>query len=424
MKSFCAVSLALGLGLGLALTAPGCHRDHAANPLAPLNPRCPAGEPPLASYAFHGDRARTGWNPLETHLTPQSVADPSFNWIWDSEPFDSVSIGGQSYPPRLYASPLYLDNVMISGTPASVVFAATSNAWVYAVSACRQTIAGQDLPAGKILWRTQLNKPAAIAGLDGGVALGVLSTPFIDTQATPPRLYVASEDAAAGWQVFAVDLTNGQVLPGWPADINPSTLNPVNANGPALFRDAQYMYQRAALNLSPGGEYLYAGYGSQNDTSPGWMVAIDTRQIKVVAAFAGAPSASVVSNGGMWAPGGAAVDAAGNVYATTGNGETGPKPGYWAESLLRWAPPLTLSGTYTPFNHCALDDADIDVGGDSPILTPELGLTAFGSKQGNVYLLEHDLLPGKLDARLPCSTDSTTDGSLLPPGPQPQFNAR
>jgi hypothetical protein len=57
---------------------------------------------------------------------------------------------------------------------------------------------------------------------------GIMGTPVIDLNATPPRLDVASEDATRGWQVFALDLTNGHVLPGWPLDINDATLAAIN----------------------------------------------------------------------------------------------------------------------------------------------------------------------------------------------------
>jgi hypothetical protein len=47
-----------------------------------------------------------------------------------------------------------------------------------------------------------------------------------------------------------------------------------------------------------------------------------------------------------------------------------------------------------------------------------------GGKQGNVYLLDRRQLPGKLDRRPACSTDSSTDASLLAPEPQPQLGKR
>ena len=45
-------------------------------------------------------------------------------------------------------------------------------------------------------------------------------------------------------------------------------------------------------------------------------------------------------------------------------------------------------------------------------------------KQGNAYILNRDNLPGALTQRQPCSTDSSTDTSLIPPGNQPQFGKR
>src|SRR5438045_1993114 len=84
---------------------------------------------------FHRDRQRTGWSSAETILTPANVSDGTFGPIWNSAPFDSVTIGAVTYAPHLYASPLYVDAAAIS-TPTyagtfSAVFAATSNGFVY-----------------------------------------------------------------------------------------------------------------------------------------------------------------------------------------------------------------------------------------------------------------------------------------------------
>jgi hypothetical protein len=404
-----------------------------------INPRCPTPRTPVDTLTFHGDRARTGWNASESALSPATVTAQSFRWLWDSEPLDTATIGGIDYPPRVYASPLYVDDVPISGgdhagTTASVVVVATSNAWVYAVNACDPGVSGAEVRSGAILWRTRLGTPAVVAKLDGGVPLGVLGTPFIDLAGTPPRIYVASASAERGWQVFALDLGDGQVLPGWPITIDDAALAPLNRNGPATFREAARMSQRGALNLAPGGGTLYVPFGSYDDGGPGWLVAVDTVRARLRSAFSGAPSSDPIANGGIWGPGGPAVDANGRVFATTGNAPdgSGPAPGVWGSSLLAWSPDLRLAGTYSPFNYCQLDAADADLGGSSPLLVPgddasgTAGppLVVFGGKQGNVYLLDRDRLPGRTDSRPPCSADSSTDGSFLPPGPQPQFGAR
>ncbi|MGH8240509.1 MAG: hypothetical protein ACREXP_26310, partial [Steroidobacteraceae bacterium] len=93
---------------------------------------------------------------------------------------------------------------------------------------------------------------------------------------------------------------------------------------------------------------------------------------------------------------------------------------------------LTLRGTYTPFNYCATAAMDIDLGSGGIALLPPLAaattttsrLAVVGGKQGNVYLLDRRRLPGRLDRRPPCSTDSATDASLLAPEAQPHFGKR
>jgi hypothetical protein len=259
----------------------------------------------------------------------------------------------------------------------------------------------------------------------------VLGTPTIDLNAQ--RLYVASADAVQGWQVFALDITTGKILPGWPLNINGTTLAPINENGPALWSGTTQQSQRGGLNLSPDGRLLYVPFGAYNDLSTGWMVAVDTATPALASAFSGAPSTTAFANGGMWSSGGPAVDMQGNVFATTGNGSTDKTnvPGYWSQSVLMWGPgtPLKLAGTYTPWNYCQMDLDDADLSGGAAIVLPDVGggtpnLITFGGKQGNQYLVDRDHMPGSLVSRAPCGTDSRLDGSLMPPDDQPQFGQR
>jgi hypothetical protein len=391
------------------------------------------------STTFHYDSQRTGWNPNETTLTPDSVSGQQFGPLWDSPPLDSVTIGTTTYPPHLYATPLYIDTVQITGgdyagQSLSVVFAATSNDDVYAINAF--DVPGPPaIPAGTILWRTNLGRPTNF-GLDGGVAMGILGTPIIDLNAVPPALYVAADavtDSPRAWKVFALDIGSGTVLPGWPLAINDSALAPINQNGPATFQSTSAMSQRGALNLSPDGGLLYVPFGAYGDGGAGWMVLVDTRTPALASAFSGAPSSVAFANGGMWGSGGPAVDFWGNVYDTTGNSPNGSQdsPRVWGESLLvwPWAPQLQLAGTYTPWNFCQMDTADTDLGGSTPVVIPDLDptvtstphLVGFGSKQGNVYLVDRDRLPGRLDQRPPCSSDPSSDPSLIAPDPRPYY---
>jgi hypothetical protein len=392
-----------------------------------------AAQSPIDSPTFHTDRQRTGWRSNETLLTPDNVSSGKFGSRWNSPQLDTITIDGVTYPPHLYASPLYADRVSIATAKYSgvfsVVFAATSNGYVYAVNA----FAAGVVPAGTILWSARLGIASVVSILDGGMPLGILSTPILDLAASPPRLYGASADAELGWQVFALDVSSGATLPGWPLQINGDTLALINENGPTVFQDPSAMSQRGALNLSPDGALLYVPFGAYGDGGAGWMVAIDTAAPAMASAFAGGPSDVDFANAGMWESGGPAVDAAGRVYVTTGNGTLDNEitPGYWGQSVLVWNPglPLQLAGTYIPWNYCQMDVADIDLSGSSVVVIPSLrsigtttpDLIAFAGKQGNIYIVDRDNMPGSLAARPGCGSDASLDSSLLAPGNQPQF---
>ena len=379
----------------------------------------------MSWISFHGDPLRLGWNPHETALTPDAVTSGRFGKRWDSPPFDSFA----GVPARAYASPLFIPGLKVTGGPFSgrtvdVAFAATSNADVYAIS----TVAAGDITPGTVLWKQHLGDPGH--QIDG-LRMGVLGTPVIDLVAG--RLYVAADtvgttaEGGIVWRAFALDLGSGAVLPGWPVPLNPSTVEPVNQNGPAVFLAASVLSQRGGLATSPDGKLLYVPFGGYFSSSVGWMVAVDTVNPHVASSFSSSPEMLPRANGGMWASGGPSIDADGSVWTVTGNSPRDLFVHSWGESVLRFAPgvPLKLSGTYTPWNHCQLDGGDIDLCGSGVTLLPDVRgsttprLAVVGGKQGNVYLLDRDHLPGSLDARQACNWTSPSaapvDASLWDP---------
>ena len=184
--------------------------------------------------------------------------------------------------------------------------------------------------------------------------------------------------------------------------------------------------------MSPDGSQLYVVFG---ETETGWLAAVDTNKAKVSSAFA-AVAMPRRGSGGIWGAGGPAVDARGSVYVVTGSGFDGfqESPHDWTQSVLKLSQPgakgFVLQGTYTPFNYCRTAKMDIDLGAGGALLLPDAAdkatprLMAVGGKQGNLYLLDRDRLPGSLERRPPCGDDASQDGSLLPPQPQPQFGRR
>ena len=394
----------------------------------------PVNAAPLDTLTFHRDRERTGWNSTEAVLTPDAIARGGLQLAWESPQFDAVD----GYPARLYASPLYVEDMRIASAAHRgvfrVVFAATSNGFVYAVNAFQNG----GTATGTILWRSQLGMPCKLEPvLLDGIATGILATPVIDRQRN--RLYVTSCEPAKGWQAFALDLADGKVLPGWPVVLDEATLSSpgmnsnAGAEGDARARPSNYRLQRGALNLSPDGSRLYVTFG---EAVTGWLVAVDTQTPKVASTFASVATPHR-HTGGIWGPGGASVDADGTVFVVTGSNFSGfvDQSRDWSQSMLAIennAAGLTLRGTYTPFNYCATAAMDIDLGSGGIALLPPLAaaitttsrLAVVGGKQGNVYLLDRRRLPGRLDRRPPCSTDSATDASLLAPEAQPHFGKR
>lgn len=382
---------------------------------------------------YHNDPQRSGWNARETILTPLAVAGSGFGRLWRTSQFDSFA----GLPPRLFASPLYVDKVKTGagrhgGRVFSVVYAVTTTGYVYAVNA----FGTAGTPPGAILWRARLTERPCGKG-----AMGNLSTPVIDLR--QQRLYVTSCDDEAQWRAHALDIRNGERIAGWPVSIDRIALNTpgINRNGATQLSEKLMHTQRGALNLSPDGTRLYVTFGL--DFSSGWIVGIDTRLARVATAFS-ATSSTEEYQGGMWASGGPSVDAEGNVHIATGassvltesgsgiNGVFPDSEHSWGQSILQLADdPVSgfrLKGVYTPFNYCQAAAADIDLGSSGTVVidlhasasrTPHL--LVGGGKQGNVYLLDRRRMPGGLEKRPPCSTDSRTDGSLLAPENQPHF---
>lgn len=396
-----------------------------------------SGDAELNKLNYHNNPQRTGWNARETTLTPRTVSSGSFGPVWRTVQFDSF--GGT--PPRLFASPLYVDRVEIAAgvykhRTLSIVYAITTTGYAYAVNA----FPSADTPAGAILWRARLTEKPCFNGTSGN-----LSTPVIDLKTQ--RLYVTSCDDDLHWRAHALDIRSGREENGWPVRFDSTELTAINKNGDTEFGDQPGHIQRGALGLSPSGSRLYVVFATQGGIGNGWIVALNTQNAKVASAFS-ATARSDETQGGMWASGGPSIDGQGRVYIATGAnyavimkklGISGIFPdsqNNWGQSIIQLKDePQTgfeLIGTYTPFNYCQAAAADIDLGSSGTIVidldprttrTPQL-LALGGGKQGNAYLLDRAHMPGGIIKRPPCSEDSASDGSLLSPNIQPQFARR
>ncbi len=383
----------------------------------------------------HVDPQRTGWNPNETLLTPANVTinntvsnahnfnTPTagfFGEIWNSPQFANA--------PDCWATPLYVDSVTLTssvnlinpayaGDTLSVAYCGTGKCDLYAVCASGAIIGSTIIPPGTILWHKNLG--SAAVSIDG-TNVGIFGTPIIDLNATPPTMYVATcTTPQAGWNIYAIDITNGTILPNWPVAIKNTTVQPVMQNGgaiPPTFSDTGLNDAcRGALNLSADGTTLFVPI-SDVSTVTGFMVTVATNGTPHVAScfstVANPPNGGSGDHyAGLWSAAGASLDSAGNCFVCTGdcpipatqfNADQDRLPGYWGMTMLVFNPPtpanpaLSLHGTYNAWNYQSMDFNDVDIA-STPIIIPDLPgpvphTTAYGAKNGNLYFVNRDAL--------------------------------
>ena len=341
---------------------------------------------------YHNDNDRTGQDLDETTLTPANVNASSFGKLF-TDPVDGY----------VYAEPLTTANLAIPGQGThNVVFVATEHDSVYAFDA--------DHP-GAPLWHVSFINPAAGVTtvpatadyqLDMYPEVGITGTPVIDP--ATGTLYVIAETQVAGPSgthdvdtLHALDITTGAEKFGGPQVIATSVRGKGIGQGPkgVVAFNADDELQRPALLLSKG--VVYSAYGSLGDYGPfhGWIIGNSASTLKTVATFNDTPNGS---EGGIWMSGGGlAADAAGSIYAQTGNGTFNPKSGGYGDSIIKLNHSLKVTDYFTPSNQAALSAQDKDLGSGGPILAPDQPgkvphVLVGGGKDGTLFTVNRDKL--------------------------------
>jgi hypothetical protein len=398
---------------------------------------------PVDKLMAHYDREHSGWNANEHELTPASVSGGNFGLLWSSPQLDSDG----ATPPLLFSTPLFLHALKLTDGPyrgrtLAATLVTTTTGYAYAIS----TQASGKIKPGTILWRTKIAESPCYQGLIGNYSTGIIDEKggrYYLTSCTNP----SGENGRNAWSAIALDIHTGKMLPQWPVDISKVMVEQpaLNRNGTRTWRmDPGYRYlQRGALNMSADGTRLYLAFGAD---AVGWMLVMDIPTRKIVSAFSATPD-DVQDGGGLWASGGPSVDRQGRIYVSTGanllngvklglEGIYADKEHSWAQSILQFednrTSGLELTGTYTPYNYCQTGKADVDIGSSGVIsldapggatTTPNL-LILGGGKQGDIYLLDRDHMPGDTTKRHPCTVDPADDMSLLAPEVQPEWKRR
>ena len=330
-------------------------------------------------------------------------------------------LGALNVPGRVYAQPLYAENLpWPDGRRHDVVFVATSENWVYAFNATKPF---------SLLWQKFLGAPDRSTILDHDVcnslspgAIGIEATPVIDRAAG--RIYVsyrtngANPSIGTSRQRLAVlSLTTGaRAVPD--ADV----LLPPQSG--ILWENVR---NRVSLLLTNGVVYIAFGSRCEDPGTPifhGWISAHDARSLAQVGTYQ--VTHDGVDGGGIWqASVGLAADENGDIYFATGNSRYGDPafddPTNLPNSVVRLTPQITrnisggvarvvlnVANWFTPYRRRWLDDVDLDLGSSGAVLIPNSPFLMLGGKQGLVYVLNRDQL-GQTDVANAWDKATTVD---------------
>jgi hypothetical protein len=316
------------------------------------------------------DQGRSCANLNETMLTTSNVDATQFGLLFT-----------RSVDDEIFAQPLYLPQVTISGTAHNVVYLATINNSVYAFDADTASLSAP-------LWQVNLGTAATLTPPRNGIAhSGVVSTPVID--AVSGTLYLVAMTVQSSKPVFrlhALDVTSGAEKFGGPVQIHASVKGSGagSVGGQIAFNSSQ-QFQRPALLLLSGTVYISFGVQKREATSPyhGWLLGYNAATLKEVYVLNTTRNGS---EGGIWMSGrGPAADSAGFTIMT-GNGDVSTSD--FGESFVRIGTNRKLLGFFNDPNWQTLNTYDYDLGPGGPLLIPGTNLLAGGGKAGTLYLVE------------------------------------
>jgi len=369
-------------------------------------------------FTHHNNLARDGTNTHEYALTARNVTPATFGKLFSCA--TATASETQAAEGAVFTQPLWVPRLSIAGGVHNVVFVATQHDTVFAFDADASPCVTYwqvnllDAPHGGTAGETPVywNDVGCQCQIgDIYPEVGVTGTPVIDPGTNTIYLVSTSQisaQAAFYQRLHALDLATGKEKLSAPVNIAAS-IPGTGDGGTTVAFNAQMENQRPGLALTD--DTVYVGWSAHEDASPwhGWLIGYSAANVQQqVSVFNTSPDSQA---GGIWGAGGApAVDAAGNIYVSTGNGNfdanltTKPDNDY-GDSVLKL---LLFAGStsngqnlnpvdwFTPDDESCISQSDTDLGAGQPILLPDqttgptLHLLVQIGKQGVVYLINRD----------------------------------
>jgi hypothetical protein len=314
---------------------------------------------------YQNDIQRTGQNLQEYALSPSTVSSATFGQL-----FSCSVTEGATVPGHVYVQPLYIANLtMADSKKHNVLFVVTQSDFVYAFDAdanpCQQLWKKSMLAAG------ETTVPPADTGEANDInpEIGITSTPVIDISSTTSAIYLCakSKDTSGGYhlRLHALDLVSGNEKSGSPIEVTATGFMPL------------IQAQRPALLLS--GNNVYLGFGSHGDQNSyhGYLIGYDKTALTQSFVWASTDLTVTTTRGGIWQSGaGPAVDALGNIWVETANGDFDGSVSF-GDSVVKLNPalPSPVVDFFTPQDQLTLLANDIDLGSGGVTILPD----GFGS---------------------------------------------
>jgi hypothetical protein len=356
---------------------------------------------------YLGGNARQGANTQEYALTTSGVT------AVNSANFGKLFSCTVDAP--IYAQPLWVAQMTISGGTHNVVFVATEHDSVYAFDA--------DANPCTQLWQASLidtthgaanSSETWVTSIDTDCTadiypdIGIVGTPVIDPNTQ--TLYVVSKSKNSTssnfyQRIHALDLTTGNEKFAGPTTISATVPGTgVGSSAGNVSFDPLLNNQRSALLLSNGHVIVDWASHCDNGAYHGWVMSFSASSLAQEAVFNTSPDGI---NSGVWmAGGGPASDASGNIYFAIGNGTfdaagtAAPNDDY-GDAILKLGPPS--GGTFPVLSYfrshtlISPNHADIDQGSGGVLLLPAVGSFNYlvqSGKDGNVYVMDQANLGG------------------------------
>jgi outer membrane protein assembly factor BamB len=294
---------------------------------------------------FGGNPQRDGWARGENILTKENVGKMRLVW--------KLKLDSPARELSSLTAPIIAENVLTAQGHKDIILEAGAG----------DTLDAIDSDTGRLLWHKKFEVTATPKQAARWLCPnGLNATPVIQSGGENPRdrtVHVITSDG----KLHSINVVNAE-----------------DRKAPVQF--VPPFSKSWSLNLVDSVLYTTTSQGCGGAKSGVWAMDLNDPN-RVVTFFA--------STGGIWGRAGVATDAAGTVFALTGDAAYDPATEKYGDTLMALAPKtLKVLDHYAPANFAFMNRKDLDMGSMSPVIFSYQGreLVVAGGKEGRLFVLD------------------------------------